>query len=118
MTRSEYANRPGRSSKWIAKSRRVAIYLRDGYRCGYCRADLSTCAAHLRSLDHLTPRERGGTDESANLILACLSCNSTRQSTPWHRFATARAVRRIQSVRRRVLDIPRARAILAGKATR
>ena len=50
--------RKGRSSSWITKVRRLAIYLRDGFRCAYCGADLSQVAPRGLGLDHLTPRVR------------------------------------------------------------
>lgn len=66
--------RPGRTSSWITKNRRHAIYRRDGYACVYC-----TSPHRGLSLDHLRPRCKGGGNESTNLVTACGACNSVRQ---------------------------------------
>lgn len=61
---------------------------RDGWRCGYCGRELAcSCDAVLPIAqavsDHVMPRSRGGGDEDANRVLACVSCNSSkRDMTP------------------------------------
>lgn len=72
--------RPNRESlsKRLGKVARQ-IKARDGYRCAYCQATERASGAAMQ-LDHLTPRALGGTDEPTNLITACRSCNSRRQS--------------------------------------
>jgi 5-methylcytosine-specific restriction endonuclease McrA len=63
-------------SKWIRPEKRAAIYLRDSSKCVYC-------GSHDRlSLDHVIPRDLGGTHQETNLVTACVSCNSKRQDTP------------------------------------
>ena len=62
--------------KSISKPKRVAIYLRDGLACVYCGEDIEG-GAKLR-LDPLKPYSKGGTNETSNLVTACLSCNSGR----------------------------------------
>lgn len=60
-------------SSWIRKSRRLAIYARDGWRCAYCAA-----TEHL-SLDHLWPPVDGVYDHrSVALTTCCLACNNRR----------------------------------------
>lgn len=73
-------------SKWIAKSTRLAIYLRDQFTCVYCGKDLH--GAHVRgvTLDHLIPRERGGSNCPTNLVTACKTCNDSKGDTPWRRW--------------------------------
>lgn len=88
-TREEGVNKHG--AKWIWPKTREAIYARDDYRCAYCLLYVgpSRKAAVLPSLrlrvfltlDHIVPRELGGTNEPTNLVTACVSCNSMRQST-------------------------------------
>lgn len=119
MKRTEWANRPGRSSKWCAKPKRLAIYLRDRFACCYCGRDLSTAKPHEVALDHLIPRSNPrSTDDATNLVTACSRCNCARQDRPWHQYATAGAVERITRQRRRVLNLPLARAILRGHVSR
>lgn len=65
---------PDRSSKWIRRSTRLAIYLRDNYTCMRCGAfELEP------TLDHIVPRSKGGSHKHTNLITCCRVCNSTRQ---------------------------------------
>jgi 5-methylcytosine-specific restriction endonuclease McrA len=94
----------GRGSGWIARWRRLAIYLRDGFACAYCGADLHDAEPRAVTLDHLVPQCDGGTHEPTNLVTACLACNSRRQNRPWRRFAPPGAVERISRNRRRVLN--------------
>lgn len=108
----------GRGSHWLPTWRRLAIYLRDRFMCGYCGRDLHAAAPREITLDHLVPQCKGGTHRNENLITACLSCNSRRQHTPWRRYAPAGAVERILRVRRRALPVATAKAILAGSLTR
>ena len=80
-SRIEYAARPNRESlsKRLGKmARRIAA--RDNHECVYCAATAASSGSHLH-LDHLTPRSRGGADVASNLVLACRSCNSSRQAT-------------------------------------
>ncbi len=72
-------------SKWIRPEKRLAIYTRDGHRCVYCGVRLGhpvkegvTYAATF-TLDHLIPRELGGTNVASNLVSACFRCDSARQ---------------------------------------
>lgn len=108
----------GKGSGWIAKPLRLAIYLRDGFVCGYCGTDLHSAEPRSVTLDHLKPQCRGGTHAPKNLVTACLSCNSRRQHTPWRVYAPAGSVERIVRNVRRVPNVKLARAILAGTVSR
>lgn len=108
----------GKGSGWCPKRVRLAIYIRDKFRCQYCGRDLRNANPREVTLDHLKPQCKGGSHEPSNLITACLSCNSRRQHTPWRRYATGGAVERIKRVIRRPLNIALARAILRGTASR
>ena len=103
-------------SKWIRPEKRLAIYLRDGFLCGYCGRDLHQAPPAEVTLDHLTPRIRGGSNEAENLITACRRCNCSRQETTWTTYAAPGAVDRIRRNRRRKLNMDLAKAILAGTA--
>ena len=72
-------------SAWIRRSTRLAIYTRDGFRCTYCGRPVATArkphlAPLLATLDHVTPREHGGSNEPANLVTACKPCNERKAS--------------------------------------
>lgn len=128
MTKADWNNRKGRSSSWITKHRRLAIYLRDGFCCMYCGKDLRNAAPREVTLEHLEcqndhpsgklPNGKSLHHES-NLVTACLSCNSGRSDlVKWYKYATRGAKERIQRQRRRVLNIDLAKAILAGEVSR
>lgn len=114
MTRAEYCRRPGRSSKWIRREKRIAIYIRDGFRCCYCGTDLSNATNREMGLDHLKPQCDGGSNDATNLVTACLACNSARQHRPWWTYATPGARKRIMRNRRRKLNMELAKAMLNG----
>jgi 5-methylcytosine-specific restriction endonuclease McrA len=44
---------------------------RDGHSCGYCGGQAST-------IDHVTPRSRGGKNTFANTVAACGGCNQRK----------------------------------------
>ena len=49
------------------------------YRCGYCQSS-QRYVLGLLEIDHIIPKARGGTDEEANLWLACRMCNSFKNT--------------------------------------
>lgn len=109
--------RSGRSSSWITKHKRLAIYLRDGFACAYCGVDLRGRSRRDISLDHLICRDHGGSNHESNLVTACAACNCGRSARiKWHRYATPGAVKRIRLLVRRKLNIVLAKAIIAGDA--
>ena len=57
---------------------RFRILHRDQFACRYCG-----CRPGCDSLevDHLVPRSRGGSDDAANLVAACKTCNSRKSDT-------------------------------------
>lgn len=76
-------------SKWIRVTKREAIYRRDGWTCVYCGARYLHADAAVKpgvryvaklTLDHIVPRELGGTNLASNLVTACFRCNSARQA--------------------------------------
>ncbi len=61
---------------WVPHARRVpvtrrGVLRRDGHRCAYCGKSAST-------IDHVTPRSRGGQDTWTNLVACCLRCNNVK----------------------------------------
>lgn len=59
-----------------ALSRR-GVFARDGYRCQYC-------GARAESIDHVTPRSRGGSHTWDNVVAACRLCNSRKRDRLLH----------------------------------
>lgn len=78
-------------SKWIRPEKRLAIYIRDGWDCVYCRTVFPL--GRDLTLDHIVPRSLGGGNDAANLVTCCLSCNSSRQDAPLRPKHLARALR-------------------------
>lgn len=54
---------------------RKGILLRDGFTCQYCSGRLP--AGEL-TLDHVTPRSRGGGSTWENLVACCFPCNNKK----------------------------------------
>ena len=54
------------------KFSRRNIFLRDGNLCQYCEKSFNS---HHLSLDHVTPRSRGGKTTWENIVCACRKCN-------------------------------------------
>lgn len=52
---------------------RKNILRRDNYQCQYCGDHSSSL-----TVDHITPKSRGGTDSWDNLVTACISCNNKK----------------------------------------
>lgn len=103
---------------WITNERRLAIYLRDGFVCQWCLLDLHSAPAAAISLDHIIPRSKGGTNSSWNLITSCHHCNSVRQDKDHKKFARKNdqaAIRRINSQRRKNINLSLAKSIIAGR---
>lgn len=65
-------------SNWIRREKRLAIYLRDHFRCVYCDRNLARVKAKLRCLDHVIPVTKGGTNHENNLVLSCKVCNERK----------------------------------------
>lgn len=68
---------------WISPARRLALYERDSWTCWLCEEAVDASLIGTRSewrpsLDHVTPRSRGGTHDDSNLRLAHMWCNCVR----------------------------------------
>lgn len=104
------------SGNWIKRTRRLAIYLRDGFTCVYCGRDLhEALCPHDLTLDHLRPRSLGGGHDPRNLVTACRFCNSSRGNERWRRFASPESRAEVCRRRRRVLPLSLARALVEGE---
>ena len=61
-------------STTVSFSRRN-VYRRDRYTCQYCGVQPGTGEL---TIDHVTPKSRGGDTSWTNCVLACLECNSRK----------------------------------------
>lgn len=104
-------------SKWIRPEKRLAVYLRDSFRCVYCCADLHDAAPSDVTLDHVIPRADGGSHDASNLITACRHCNSQRQDMPLARYCGPETVKDVKRLTARKLDkyLVLAKALIAGE---
>jgi len=65
----------------LCEEERLSIFERTQGRCYYCRKKLAYPNYGLLGLrgawefDHKIPRSQGGSDESSNLVAACVDCN-------------------------------------------
>lgn len=104
-------------ARWIRPEKRDALVARGNHTCVYCGrthlhvADFETCHAEtVATLDHVVPRAAGGSNDPSNLVVACLSCNSSRQDTPLAQWAAKLAAQKAAEL---VQDDEAARALFA-----
>jgi hypothetical protein len=102
---------------WCRPEKRLAIYLRDGFTCLYCLADLHGADPSDITLDHLVCQSDGGSNHESNLVTACRHCNCSRGDQPVSCFAGPETRKHIRRNIRRSLKNYRklAKAILAGE---
>lgn len=65
--------------KALSKRVRFEIFKRDGFRCRYCGTTPDQSVLHV---DHVVAVANGGTDDPANLVTACASCNGGKSDKP------------------------------------
>jgi len=65
--------------KSTGKRLRFEIFKRDGFRCVYCGNSPVETPLHV---DHVLPVAEGGTNDPANLVTACQSCNGGKAAVP------------------------------------
>lgn len=61
----------------VAEFVRQELLAQFGSRCGYCAAPIDRITM---SVDHVHPLHRGGTNDRANLLAACRSCNNLKST--------------------------------------
>ena len=102
------------STSRIGPIRRCAILLRGGLRCAWCLGDPTPedqPRGRALQVDHVVPREAGGSDAPRNLVPACGECNRARADGVLAERLAAEGVRpasALQRVRRQLrarLDI-------------
>lgn len=59
------------------RENRLKVFERDAYKCQYCKKQLTRFTA---TLDHVQAVSAGGDNSFDNLLTACRSCNSRKQS--------------------------------------
>lgn len=101
----------------VRKDLRLAVYLRDDFRCIYCQADLRDAAPFDISLDHLICAADGGSNEPSNMVTACRHCNCSRGDKPLNRFCGPETRQHIRRNTARSIAKYRtmAKSLIAGK---
>lgn len=61
----------------ITRHQRRQIAEEAKYRCGYCQTQEVVSGIPL-TVEHITPKAKGGSDDSANLWLSCRLCNEKK----------------------------------------
>ena len=112
MAKTSRDGRHQAAGAWIRTSTRIAIYARDGYRCGCCGELVAT---EDLTLDHVIPRSAGGSNAAGNLYCCCRSCNCSRQALSLRAYAGALVARRVARLCARPLDRAAARRELAAR---
>jgi len=102
-------------SNWIRKDKRLAIYLRDQFRCIYCNRNLANVPARDRTLDHVVPVASGGDNEPTNLVTCCTRCNERKgDKSLWEQATDPQVVTRVCEALDRPINRALAKAILDG----
>lgn len=62
----------------VSKRLRYEVLRRDNHQCRYCGAAAPDATL---TVDHVIPTALGGSDESSNLVAACVDCNAGKAAT-------------------------------------
>lgn len=108
-------NRP--KGQWIRADLRLAIYLRDEFRCVYCGRNLHHVEPFEITLDHIKSWISGGSNSPTNLVTSCRSCNCSRQDKPLSKYADEHTRKAVYRQSRRKIDKYRrlAKSIINGE---
>ena len=122
--RSPTAGNRGQGSKWLRRTTRLRIYMRDGWCCVWCCCKVERPVLpedgipvgggiiRQASIDHVVPRSRGGSNSPDNLITCCATCNAKRNDLSVPAFAEVLdwssapvIVRRVRAAQKRKLRL-------------
>jgi hypothetical protein len=69
-----------RNHKQILKGVRHEVFKRDDYKCVECGA---TRKYATLTIDHITPKSKGGSNDISNLQVLCYECNQSKADSVW-----------------------------------
>ncbi len=69
--------------KQLTPKEKALVFAKKGTRCFYCHKRTTKKG---RSVDHLTPVYRGGTNDIGNLVPCCRYCNLARGPMDYYEF--------------------------------
>lgn len=110
MARDKYGR--NRSRGWILNTTYRAFFARDSHDGRPENAVCAYCGEPAATLDHLTPRNRGGVHRVPNIVAACTPCNSAKRDLTLDEFLHVRYPGNARKVAR---ERKRIRAIAKGK---
>lgn len=67
----------------VMKKKREKLYRKHKGCCTYCKA---WYPFEETTIDHITPRSKGGRNSWDNITLACAPCNRLKADKPLHEF--------------------------------
>lgn len=106
-------------SNWIRREKRLAIYLRDDFRCVYCGKSLKNVRKpKYRTLDHVIPVINGKPDNTAdNLVTCCKACNDSKGARSFMDFLRGDQAKidRVIAQLAKPIDVQAAKLVLEGK---
>jgi 5-methylcytosine-specific restriction endonuclease McrA len=107
-------------SKWIRPEKRLAIYLRDNFICGYCGKDLRNVRKpKFRTLDHVIPSTLTSKPDNTadNLITCCKACNDRKNARNVLDFLKGDTTKldRLFAQLAKPIDVQAAKLILKGE---
>lgn len=119
-TASKKKNSPHQATGcWIRPAPRLAIYLRDSFRCVYCCKDLHYADPKDITLDHLVCQVdlQKADNRPSNLVTACRSCNCSRQDKPISKFCGPETRKDIKRLTARTMTryLKLAKALISGE---
>lgn len=79
-------------SRKISQNKKAEVFAKTNGHCAYCGIDLSSV---IFSIDHIHPVIKGGSNDTANLVACCLSCNASkgkRDIEDYRLYASAKTV--------------------------
>lgn len=70
-------NNRKRTHHVFSKTKKVAVYSRDNFRCMYCERqfEYSDVGTKFLTIDHVIPVIKDGTHDWNNIVTCCLDCN-------------------------------------------
>jgi 5-methylcytosine-specific restriction endonuclease McrA len=105
------------TGQWIRSDARLAVYLRDDFRCLACLKNLRDADPRDITLDHVVCKVDGGSNKSDNIYTCCRTCNCSRQDKPLKTFVGPETLRHIRRNLKRNMVKYRvmAKALIAGQ---
>jgi len=77
-------------SKWVYLRTRLAEA--QNWKCCFCGCSMTElrCKTNSCTVEHVTPKEFGGTDDPENLVASCYTCNHNRGTKDAYTFKSRR----------------------------